>query len=1195
MGEIGGVPLVFNGSKVGTAFSGWIELKAGDPVNLVSNPGESPAGIAMRAQNAVAAIARRPDKLRERIAENKAAMDAIKDRRQAPFPMRQMLAYARAQAQSLRDILAAEGGTGAGDGAVGTDAPKLSRRQVAESKTRAALIRIIRDGVTSPGDLQALLAVPGYSQWAQSPIVRNLDATIALRGELERTFGITQTGVPILNDQGVVSLYPSWEGFGREALTQLTELADRYGVPIAVRGGAALTEEERSILAARDFVLYVGLQEQANRRPAVLFSMIRPAGGITPTTPLLSQQQALADDLDGAGVKLTDVQAMADRVAAALPNLPGVKVLPSTRDAPPTLRAYLEQQGGMDDTEGAFYDGSIYLFAGNLSSMARAEHVLATHEAGHAGLAAILGADRARVMQSLLNLNDDLNRRARAVAKRLSVPATTAAEELLVDVAPAELVKLHGWRRVAHKVQQWLARSGFTELAKRMAHWLDGRLSEQQRADLLAAELMTAAREHLAGRTPQVRSMAVDAQQQARWLNRQAVERGYENADALALDNFDVFEGLTAQWRERHQTGAMLARRIVRGGYRTNDDAVLPETPEYEGNLTGDLAQVPAGKTIKAGPIRLPVGAAEGAHRGLGIEHMADNAQRDPRRMPKAETGDFAENLARQAVAVLRGVAQAHHDGNKYVFVNPQMKMAVVAAWRGDHYSITTVRPYSDAVKLWGNPEKVGRLAFPTRGAAAAPPSIAVAKESSLHPDRFGLEVASERFDFNTGKPKPATQVVVKKKRTIQVPGDTDTRLSRAIHAAVGGAAPQQNPTPAERADDLIRKAARTAQPLDAVARAITRATGVEWASKKLGSIVAGAAARYTPETIKAGLVSDYGLDPRVRDERVLMQARQQVQLRKAGEMIDSLASLTRDESAAAYRWMNETDPQAIVRGMDELPEGSVEKLQKIQRVIDKLSQEAVDLGQLDQRSYERNKFAYLHRSYAKHVLEPKGAKAARARAIAILGNQYKGRGTTASVAMDKVRQVAPEWWDVARKAGKAGKADPDLVGRKLTRYDRLAPTGAGTQALPGMSGRPDGRVLETVYLPAERAVPARYAEWRQGHTFEVRDVKRGELSLWRDWTADEREKMGEIDEARFAVAKTLHGMIRDVEVGRFLRWLSRTQAKPTADQLPAGAAIVEASESLLRAFKPGEWVQVARAKVSSSTWSPSIASPATP
>ena len=34
---------------------------------------------------------------------------------------------------------------------------------------------------------------------------------------------------------------------------------------------------------------------------------------------------------------------------------------------------------------------------------------------------------------------------------------------------------------------------------------------------------------------------------------------------------------------------------------------------------------------------------------------------------------------------------------------------------------------------------------------------------------------------------------------------------------------------------------------------------------------------------------------------------------------------------------------------------------------------------------------------------------------------------------------------------------------------------------------------------------------------------------------------MGEIDEARYAIAKTLHSMIHDVEVGRYLEWLAKS------------------------------------------------------
>ena len=66
--------------------------------------------------------------------------------------------------------------------------------------------------------------------------------------------------------------------------------------------------------------------------------------------------------------------------------------------------------------------------------------------------------------------------------------------------------------------------------------------------------------------------MTVDAQQQAKWLNKQAAQRGYENADAMALADFDGLESLMAQWRGKNPAAAMLARRIVRGGYRTVND-----------------------------------------------------------------------------------------------------------------------------------------------------------------------------------------------------------------------------------------------------------------------------------------------------------------------------------------------------------------------------------------------------------------------------------------------------------------------------------------------------------------------------------------------------------------------------------------------------------------------------------------------
>lgn len=186
---------------------------------------------------------------------------------------------------------------------------------------------------------------------------------------------------------------------------------------------------------------------------------------------------------------------------------------------------------------------------------------------------------------------------------------------------------------------------------------------------------------------------------------------------------------------------------------------------------------------------------------------------------------------------------------------------------------------------------------------------------------------------------------------------------------------------------------------------------------------------------------------------------------------------------------------------------------------------------------------------------------------------------TPGDALLSKVQNIAPEWW---KRKLQAGKADAGLKGEKFVRLERRAPAGAGTQALPGMTGRPDGRLLEVAYYPAGHAIPQQYAEWERAGTFEVRDIKGQNLVLWRDFTKEEREQMGEIDEARFAIAKTLHGMIHDVEVGRYLEWISHTYAKKEGETIPG--TVVEASERYRDTFAPGEWVRVPDVKISGTT-----------
>lgn len=380
-----------------------------------------------------------------------------------------------------------------------------------------------------------------------------------------------------------------------------------------------------------------------------------------------------------------------------------------------------------------------------------------------------------------------------------------------------------------------------------------------------------------------------------------------------------------------------------------------------------------------------------------------------------------------------------------------------------------------------------------------------------------------------------------------------------------------------KRADAIIAKPAATARPIDAVVKALTKSVRVDrmtlWAYNKAGALID----RLVPEHVKAGVVSDYGVPEAVIDRRVTMQGAMRRQVRGAGELIDKLATLTRAESRIAYEWMNNTDPQAAEYFEKQLPPESLKVMGEVKTLIDQLSQEAVKLGQLDPEAFKRNRFEYLRRSYVKHTAElTKGEAEKRGRAISILGDQYKGRGMVDSVAMSKFRNAAPEWW--GRKLQES-QADKGLKGEKFARLERRAPVGEGTMPLEQKQGpgRVDplkkGRLLEVVYWPVNEPVPAKMTTWEHAGTWEVRDTKGGDLVLWRDFTKQEREAMGEIDEARFAIAKTLHGMVHDVETGKYLEWLAVNHAQKDASQVTG--KLVEATDRMRDTYGKDEWVQV--------------------
>ncbi len=173
-----------------------------------------------------------------------------------------------------------------GQGRAGKDPVVLTE----EDAARAALARIMEKGVTSPDDLRDLLRVPGYSKWAKSTIAGDMAGAKALRGELDAAFPGNDWKGPTLNEQGIIFIYPDWNGLTEDNLKTLTDLADKYDAPIALRGGAVYPGSAIDTkLSGYGVERYNGLQERADRTPGVMFGMIRPAGGITATTPLFSR------------------------------------------------------------------------------------------------------------------------------------------------------------------------------------------------------------------------------------------------------------------------------------------------------------------------------------------------------------------------------------------------------------------------------------------------------------------------------------------------------------------------------------------------------------------------------------------------------------------------------------------------------------------------------------------------------------------------------------------------------------------------------------------------------------------------------------------------------------------------------------------------------------------------------------------
>lgn len=266
-----------------------------------------------------------------------------------------------------------------------------------------------------------------------------------------------------------------------------------------------------------------------------------------------------------------------------------------------------------------------------------------------------------------------------------------------------------------------------------------------------------------------------------------------EAAEVPAVrEAFDHFFD-TVETRETDSGVAMFARRLRRGE-PDKQDYIVPETPEYADNDTGDLAYSPRSaeqRGVEQLPIRLTVGEARGSHRGFGMMHMAQEGDSDARRMAPGYTPDQAENYARHVAMLARSFDEIYTEGNRVIFRSQRANEAIVTQRIRDRetgesfYSVLTVVPSTRPV--WGDPVwRAGRAQLPAdRTLKPGAPGLSPDQESQRSGHQTLGEVQTERFNIARERERTqarraggATRVTYKKRRRIVRTKDDDFRAS---------------------------------------------------------------------------------------------------------------------------------------------------------------------------------------------------------------------------------------------------------------------------------------------------------------------------------------------------------------------------------------------------------------------------------
>jgi len=875
------------------------------------------------------------------------------------------------------------------------------------------------------------------------------------------------------------------------------------------------------------------------------------------------------------GIHPDDLNAVVQRARKAFPGLP-MHALESERQAPDGLRKDIKAAGAQGDVAGALFNGEVYLFAPALRDVVHAEKTIA-HEAAHAGLRRMFGESLNPTLLEIRKSNLSVQLKAASVKAKYGYSLVRSVDEALADMG-AEAPKLSGWGKLVAWVRGKLRNAGF------VTEWTDGDITALLLNALDAARKpsnhITRGTAFAGAREGYTREAFASNFLKELAASEPDVFR-YPTSSAATLQGVfrDVFPGVEyfgehTREDEKSETGA--------------DHRFVFATPESKDGKKGKQFNV---YTTDAGRVWIDVQHLQPGDQGSRIYHAVANYAHNARKVfggdPVGVSPDaIIARMKMMLASILRFGTAKHLDASR------EQEKGIPSAgiepldWRGSdveklrnliHTFITTATNRAPRLNDF-------HYDFQKRGffdGSGKP----VSRLQLLDATRAGQSGASG-IGADSGRAAILIQSLVSaESRGIGDAGILQALLndSRAlVDGGLGGVfsrATQEEPVDVRdrlnRIEEVLRRKASGETITDTLIRVPMQTVGIDKATRKVGQVVRAIADK-APESVKAGVVSDYGIPEEAIDQRDAMFGHQRRQLRGVAELLERMAGMSREESRVAYEWLNNRDADHLI---EALPESSRNDLMGIKQQIDALGREAVRLGLLSADAYEAHRMAYVHRSYRKWDIEATpGEQKSRARAKQILGDQFKARGLSELAKMENVKNTNPSFWQ--RKL-KTGKADQDLRGVEFIRFERRGKQ-IGTGNLEGMGEDAGlGKLLEVQYWPKDEPVPERYGAWHEAGTFTVRGTQGDKLVMHRDWTKAERERMGEIDEARYAIAKTFHQMIHDIEVAKYLGWIAGKYGKTEA---PHNVRVVEAREAMRATFGKDDWVQVPMATIAGTS-----------